>query len=241
MGAIEARWGSLRAVVLRLAIAAPATATAQPAAPAEAGVELTVQSPAGCPDTAAIDSMLERLLGPSKATGEKTRASITIEPVAPAGAEQGATETAELELTLVTETRSGRESRKLRSASCQTLAETAALFVAIVHDPDVDTSRVALSAPPREPTPAPPPLAPPPRLVAPERPRLPPRKPSIFGFALSAWGGMAGLDLPSLHGVFGGSLGLRLESFRLEAGGAFSAGSTVLPSDASKGADFTLP
>jgi hypothetical protein len=183
--------------------------------------------------------------------GDPLRATVEIEP----------RNDATFELTLETETSAGREVRRLRSSSCRTLGETAALLVAIVHDPTVDVSKAIVTpSPPPDAPPRPelppevltPPVEPPVNLRPPEGgptgelpPTLPPlpEKGSVggLGFVANVFVGIAGLDLPKVHNPFAAAVGLRIGAYRVEGGVEASFGSdTTLAGDDTKGADFAL-
>lgn len=229
-------WRRLGLALGSLTIVAWLPNLAQADLPAE-GVTISVEAPSTCPGNEAVRAMLVDLLGPSVNTGEPLFAKLTIRST-PSG----------FELELETQTASGREVRRLESASCVTLAETAALLVAIVHDPSVDVSR-AISERPVDQTPpelaplvAEPPLDPRPVVVEPPPPVLPPLEPiSPLGFVAAVGVGLGALDLPGAHPMIGATVGLRVEDYRVE--GAFEASfgaRATLPSTDDKGANFAF-
>lgn len=215
----------------------PGVAVAQ--LPAQ-GVAINVDAPDTCPQREAVRSMVRELLGANIDAGEPLFAQVRIGPKGDG-----------FELELDTLTQAGRGVRRLESASCMTLAETAALLIAIVHDPDVDVSR-AISEEPKAPAPTEPaPLVPQPKpeVVAtqpiPAEPlvsTLPPLEPiSQLGFVGAVGVGLGALELPGAHPLVSASVGLRIEDYRIEGGLEASFGARAeLESTDEKGANFSL-
>ena len=101
-----------------------ASTTAPPSAPRSIGLRWA--APPGCPDEAAVTTRIDRLLGgPPRAADRRLEAAATIEP-APNGFR--------LELTLSTDT--SESTRILQGESCDTVADAAALVIALAFDPD---------------------------------------------------------------------------------------------------------
>lgn len=205
----------------------------------ERGVALRVDAPASCPQLEAVRAMVRELLGPGIDGGEPLFAEVRIAPRGDG-----------FELSLDTLTKEGRGVRRLESASCFTLAETAALLVAIVHDPNVDVSRAISERPPapgpNEPAPLvpqpPPDPATPPIPEEPAEPVLAPLEPiSPLGFVGAVGVGIGALELPGAHPMVAATVGLRIEDYRIE--GTFEASfgaQATLPSTEEKGANFSL-
>jgi hypothetical protein len=236
--------------VTSLALAAPALAAAQgdPAPPSPITIEAKV--PEGCPSALELRSLVRNLLGPAMDAGDPLRATVAIERLSDAT----------FELTLETETTAGREVRRLRSPSCRTLGETAALLVAIVHDPSVDVSKAivtptpppGISRPELLPEPPEPPVEPPVTLrqpdggptgeLPPTLPPLPEKSADGLGFVANVFVGVAGLDLPKVHNPFGAAVGLRIGAYRVEGGveASFGSAATLAGTEETKGADFSL-
>lgn len=242
-----------RLALLALTLGLPTAAVAQgvPAKTAPTSpITIEANVPDGCPGALELRSLVRNLLGPAMDAGDPLRATVAIARV----------DEATYELTLETEAIAGREVRRLRSPSCRTLGETAALLVAIVHDPSVDVSNaiVTPSPPPGvAPRPVPPPEAPPVEPPVNLRPpdgaptgELPPILPPLpakgsvegLGFAANVFVGVAGLDLPKVHNPFGAALALRIGAYRVEGGveASFGSDATLAGTDDTKGADFSL-
>ena len=221
--------------LLVLGVGATRDARAQGAPPQRVAggdvVEIELEAPAGCAARALAQAELERLLGEARRTGERLLARGTI-------VEAGA---GHYRLELQLERGGATSSRELEAKSCETLAEVAALLVALSHDPDaVERARAKQQAEPAPRVDAPAQVAvPEPRVaVEPaETPRLPPLQPlpplplPRLGFVGRA-GFVGGIgDLPGPHpGVVGGA-GLRLDEYLVELAVEFGGGSQSLLED----------
>ncbi len=199
---------------------------------------LRLEAPGECPDRAALELELERLLGEAGSRGAPLDAKVRVDKLK--------NETFRLRLELK---QSGRSSeRKLSGSSCATLLETAALLIAIAHDPSAVVERkpapVIPQVLPSEPPPPPPPVV----VAPPPPPSVPawawtapaaPVEPLGLGLLLRA-GPLFGVgDLPDPHAGFAVAAALRIEAFRVEAGFELGAGSTeTLDQRPNTGADF---
>lgn len=226
--------GRALVVTTGLGLAAARGALAQPpparAAEPASVVEVQLASPAGCDAQGLAEAELDRLLGAARREGQPLRAQGRIEALSESQFR--------LELTL---DRAGATStRELEAKSCQTLAEVAALLIALSHDPDAVERARALEAArpaPRVDPPAPaPPLqvaaepAPSPEPTAPLAP-LPPLSLPRLGFVAHA-GFVGGIgDLPGPHPGVAAGLGLRLDEYRVELGLEFGGASQSFLSD----------
>jgi hypothetical protein len=206
-------------------------------APAPWVLTVTLEAPAECPDRSALEAELSRLLGEATMRGTPLQARVRIEK--PPGKV--------FRLRLQLKQKEGRTSeRTLEGASCQTLSETAALLIAIAHDPSAVVERrpapliAQPPAPAREPPPAVPavasaPAAPPWAWTTPA-----PLPPSLaLGLVLRA-GPLFGVgDLPGPHAGFAIGAALRLEAYRIDAAFELGAGSaSTIDARPDAGADF---
>lgn len=203
------------------------------------GVQLNVDGPPECPNVNQVGTMVQELLGAAMVAGAPLRAQLQITKT-----------NADFELRLETETLTGRSIRRLQSPRCETLVETAALLIAIEHDPTVDVTN-AISKPLEEipqPVPTPVPAVAPisPTFSNPTLPVASPRRPrgdaqSPLGFVVNVALGAGAFELPTVHGLFAAGLGLRIDAYRVELGIEGSLGSsTTLPTDSTRGANFSL-
>jgi hypothetical protein len=208
---------------------------------AEPLLEVGFEAPSECPSRDALDAELARLLGDAMTRGTPMSAKVRVTAANPG-----------YRLRLELKQSQQRSQRTLEGASCETLLETAALLIAIAHDPSaVVERRDAPLIPEPPPTPPAPPMPPPP-VVTVEAPRpalsLPwawttpvPLPPIGLGFVLRA-GPLFGVgDLPGPHPGVAIAAALRVEAFRVE--GAFELGLGATPTlDARPGvgADFFL-
>lgn len=214
------RWASIGFAVALLA-AGPLT-MAQPSDDGDAPIAFTWDAPSTCPSSAAVIAESHRLLGGDTGGSRRVRGVATV------------SETAEgWQLVLETRVDGVEGRRELRAATCQQVADAAALILALAFDP----ARVGIVAP--DPVPdEPPPRPPPPPEPAPQRePKPPPPEPTLepaesdatSGDDDEAWlGGSVALlatgDIGSLVGPaigIGGAAGLRLAMIRIEAGGRY--------------------
>jgi len=219
-------------------------AAAQPtepllSAPASSVLTVTLEAPPECPDRAALESELTRLLGDATTRGTPLEARVRIDKP------QGKGFRLRLELK---QSQARASERKLEGTSCETLIETAALLIAIAHDPSAVVERrpaplIAEPPPPAPPAPAPPLAAPvaPPSAVPPwawTRP-APPRAPLALGLLVRA-GPLFGVgDLPGPHAGFAVGAALRLSAYRIDAAFELGAGSAkTLDARPDAGADF---
>jgi hypothetical protein len=207
-------------------------------------VSLTWNSPAGCPDRGAVLERLRSLLVVSKVSGEQVTAQGTVVGGPPSG-------TWELNLETVQGERTWK--RTINSASCDELADAAALIIALVVDPDLMTEAQAnagaVTQKPPSPTvptlPATPPVSPAPPVVAlPEQTEQPAqldKRRTPIAFVV---GGAAVVDLGSLPGAsFGAELaiGMRLAHAQIDALGMFFPSTeTVIRADPKSGGDLGL-
>jgi hypothetical protein len=206
------------------------------AADAGEAVSLTWQAPAGCPDRAAILERLRSLLVVSKASSGQVTARGTV-----IGSSAG---TWELNLETVQGERTWK--RTMQSASCDELADAAALIIALVVDPDLmteaQTNPGAVTRepppPPAVPTPAVPPAAP---VVAVQEPEQLDTRRTPIAFVV---GGAAVADLGSLPGVSFGAelaLGIRIAHLQIDLlGTAFPSTSTEVVTNPPRGGNFSL-
>jgi hypothetical protein len=173
-------------------------------------VALRWTAPEGCPAGARVIAEVDRLLGEHGARPPRPL-EVT--------AEVSAGDAGALRVHLEIEGDPGRRTRDLSAASCDALADAAALILAMTIDPAAVTA--APPPPPPPPSPAPPPPSPPPPPPAPA-PSLRPR------FHLAAW---ARADLGSLPGVSfaaGGTAALALGALRVELGAGAAPARTQL-------------
>lgn len=171
---------------------------------------------------------MRELLGASFGSGEPLSAALRIAAEADGG----------FVLDLALETVNGRETRTLRSQSCEALAQSAAVMIAVVHDPSAGE---ALAAPPGEPGYLPP-IEAPPELVppAPAWPLAPLAPLARMGGIAGVRVGMGALELPRPYLVIGGVVGLRVDAYRFELGVEGGPGSDAqLDADPSVGGSFS--
>jgi hypothetical protein len=163
-------------LVVLLARHAPATATAG-AASTTAGAELSWRAPAGCPDAAALQARIGRLVGAS--SGSSSVATLRVDGVVTV-VEGG------FSLSLRVATDGLVEDRVLVADRCEALADTTALVAALAADPiataavvDVPALVEAARRDDADPLLGDPITdGPSPSRVADDRPRTPPRAPS---------------------------------------------------------------
>jgi hypothetical protein len=246
-----------------MAVALAAAATAATGAPASAQpagaddpIELRWTAPSACPDAARVRAEMDRLLGgkPSVASGKRLRAS----------AEVFASEAGGWRLKLRTESGGAAGERSLRDDSCDALADTAALILAMAFDPEAvaaqaERARAAgaatgapaatsgaapTTAPPPAPATAPPPRAEPaPAVATPERDAMDDDPPPVAGgggFVGARVGGDIGSVLvPALGLTVAG--GLVWQRLRLELEATWWLSRDVALEDAPrKGGTFTF-
>lgn len=202
--------------VALLALAVPARAD-------EPRVALRWTAPEGCPAGSRVVAEVDRLLG---AHGARPARPLEVKAEVIAG-DAGA-----LRVHLEIEGDAGPRTRDLSAASCDALADAAALILAMTIDP----AAVTAAPPPVRPLPAPPPPTPLP--PPPPPPPLPAPAPSLRPrFHLAAW---ARADLGSLPGVSfaaGGTAALGLGALRVELGaGAAPARTQAASRPAASGA-----
>lgn len=230
----------------------PATAAAQPQA-VEDPIELRWSAPAACPDGARVRGEIDRLLGgkASASSGKRLRAT----------AEVFASEAGGWRLKLATESAGAAGERSLRDDSCEALANTAALILAMAFDPqavaEAERARAAAAGGPPAPatgsapasvvppgTPAAPPTATTTRTTAgpdegasPEDAAAPSSSDAFAGVRLA---GDTGTMLAPTLGVEVAA-GYRWERLRLEADATFWFDRGVdLAGNASKGGEFSF-
>lgn len=147
-------WRSAASSLVAAASFWAATASAQAPSPQAAPpITLTWSAPASCPDTAAVSARIDRLLGgPPKATDRRLEAVATVEAI-PRGFR--------LEITLTAD--GATSGRILQGAICESVADAAALVIALAFDPEAvaaQEQKQAASegpeAPPQNNTPPPP-------------------------------------------------------------------------------------
>jgi hypothetical protein len=214
------------------------SALAQPASV----LDVALEAPSECPKRDALDAELSRLLGDAIARGTPMTARVRID---------AKTRGYRLRLDL----KQGRErasQRSLDGESCETLVETAALLIAIAHDPSAVVERrdapLIVEPPPPPPAPEPPVVVPvvkapqpPPAPIAPWSwtTPVPPSAPVALGFVLRAGPQFGAGDLPSPHPGFAISTALRVEAYRVEGAFELAAGSaSTLDGRPNAGADF---
>jgi hypothetical protein len=162
-------------------------------------------APAGCPSRDEVNAEIARLLGGSIRVPQggdiKARAQVV----------QGATWSLAMDTELAG--RLGR--RSLEAASCQDLANAAALIIALMIDPEA----VAAHATPPQPVAAPPsPVAPPP-VTAPSP--APERKPRAVEYLVGILAAGSFGTLPSIDAGLGGGIGLQGRRWRAELRGTY--------------------
>jgi len=189
-------------------------------APRASATELSWDAPASCPDRATVETRVEKLVGGAKSD---------------VVAEARVTTTKDgYHLTLVT-TRGGvRGERALDDASCDALAESAALIVAMAIDP---AAALAADETPPQPTPTPLLAAPTPNELPPPSSEIvvaPPvdepvepaptrRKPALVPrFLASVGGDVVANVFPGAALGASASVGVLLDRVRLDVGGRYS-------------------
>jgi hypothetical protein len=211
----------MRAPALLLGVAALAIA------PRASADELTWESPAGCPDRPNVEQRIQKLLGAAAKTEVVVEGRVT--------ATKGG-----YHLALTTTRDGARGERSLDDASCEALADSAALIVAMAIDPaaalaseePAEPVAVVASAEPIESEPPPPSpavvvVAPPPADVpavvvrAPESPA--PVRPR---FLLSGGGEVLGGVFPRAALGAALSAGVVFGPLRVDVGGRFTPSST---------------
>jgi membrane-associated protease RseP (regulator of RpoE activity) len=220
----------MRAPALLLAVAALAIA------PRASAVELTWESPAGCPDRPNVEQRIVKLVGPAAKAEVLVEGRVTV------------TKTG-YHLALTTTREGARGERALDDASCEALADSAALIVAMAIDPaaalaieePAEPVAVVASADPIESEPPPPSpavvVAPPPADVPAIVVRAPERAASVRPrFLLGGGGEVLGGVFPRAALGAALSAGVLFGPFRVDVGGRFtpsSAHSLSAPSGAS--------
>lgn len=247
-----------------VALAAPRGAGAAPPEPASGPsvdvITIAWTAPAACPDGPRIDAAVDRLLGgPPPASGRTLRVTGVVTP-----RDDGA-----FDLALATEDEGGHRGRRaLTGATCEALADAAALVIALGWDPAaVAAARarpaaaepVGAPAPTPEPPPAPaPPPSPAPAVAPPPppgRPRSPgtvapsaspPTSPSAAGDGARAPRIGLGIGvvveaggLPGLSVGVAGAASLLLGPYRVEVSGTgIPAAEAALEGDTDRGGRF---
>jgi hypothetical protein len=211
-------------------------------------------APAGCPDKAALTARIERLLGgPPQASDRRLDVQATVEEI-PRGFRL------EIDLT----TGDFESKRVLQGALCESVADAAALVIALAFDPDAVAAQEAKQAespatPEVPDTPAPPPAdtGAPPAPPAPDPgvvvripvpllrpsvvPRVPVAPPSIVSFgAFAQLAGDAG-SLPSVAPGVRAGLSIGIGAFRIEpAFEAWPSSRSAVPERPTTGAELRL-
>ncbi len=222
----------------RYGMLAAATLLWSTSARAEPVLDVGFEAPSECPSRDALDAELARLLGDAMTRGTPMSAKVRVS-AAKAG----------YRLRLELKQSQQRSQRTLEGTSCETLVDTAALLIAIAHDPSAVVERRDAPLIPEPPPPAPLPPAPPAVTVEAPRPApaapwawatpLPPAPRIGLGFVLRA-GPLFGVgDLPSPHPGVAISAALRVDAFRIEGAFELGVGSTPeLEQRPGVGADF---
>lgn len=186
---------------------------------ASRSIEVAWQAPADCPTQAAVEARVAELLGPAALAGprEFEGARGTVD------GESGA-----WRLTLEIETRSGVGQRTVESEDCASLAEVAALVVALAVDP-LSVALATSEPPPAEPAPAP--ATEPAPAVSTSEPvvevaRAPAR---VSGFVSPRFGVSHG-QLPVVGPTVALAVGVELRRARVEAVGTYLTPQTALRS-----------
>lgn len=118
-------------LVATVALACSSVRSGAFAQPAPEPIRLRWSAPEGCPDTAAVEARVERLLGgPPAATDRTLEATGTVERVA-----RG------LRLDLEIAAAGASSTRVLQSVACESLADAAALVIALAFDPEAVTAQ----------------------------------------------------------------------------------------------------
>ncbi len=240
------------AVLAGVAAAATVARAQSPSAPPRSepstppSIELVYEAPVVCPTRADVLRATHALLGDGPRAGPLLRARAKVV--------SGTDERFHLDLELEREGSTSR--RTLDAQSCQTLADTTALLIALSYDPEAleragapppePVPQAPVPPPPPEPFPAPAPttavvgplLAP---IVLPPPPPRPGAKRTTFGFRarLGATFGVA--DMPDPHAGMTGAVALRVDAYVVEGAFELGIGSTgTLDGRPDAGADFTL-
>lgn len=225
-------------------------ARAQPRTePRPAAIELVYEAPEACPAQADVLRATHALLGGDREAGSPLHAKAKVV--------SGTDGRFHLDLELE---RDGSTSRRtLDSQSCQTLADTTALLIALSYDPEA-VERSQASAPPAPSPPVEPPAPPdpfpapkPPPVVASEAtpalapfvlappPSKPERRATIWGFRARLGPSFGVADMPDPHPGVTGAVALRIDAYAVEAAFELGIGSTgTLDQRPDAGADFTL-
>jgi hypothetical protein len=161
------------------------------------------QAPTGCPSRGQVSGEIARLLG-----GE-IRVPQGGDITARAAVEHGLTWSLAMDTELAG--RPGR--RSLEAASCQDLANAAALIIALMIDPDA----VAAHATPPQPVAAPPPVTPP----EPDPGPAPKSRPRAVEFLVGIHAAGSYGTLPSIDIGVGGGIGLAGRRWRAELRGSY--------------------
>ncbi len=210
-------------------------------------IEVAWDAPEGCPGAAHVDAAVDRLLGGAPPVGDRrmrVRGTVTRD----AGGHA---------LALDTEDERGRRGRRnLSAATCEALADAAALVVALGWDPAAVAAARALPAgaaagseapappppppAPISPTPVPtPPPAPPPAWRPPARPRARPERNTDAVAALGVSVAVDAGGLPSIAAGFTGWASVLLGAYRIELGATgFPGAEGALDADPSRGGRF---
>lgn len=221
------------------------------ASASEPVISLDYEAPSECPGAEDVRRSLARLLGDATERGAPLAVKGRIEG-RPGG---------RYHLRLSMQRAQAPAVRDFDASSCETLAETAALLIALAHDPDA-VERLRAAPPPADPGPVPPtnpappaPVSAPPVPTAPAPPmthggpvafRASPRpevvdEPSIFGVELRAGPVAGAADLPEVHGGMTVGAALRVEEYTFEGAFELALGSVgTLDDRPAAGADFTL-
>lgn len=237
-------WLGATAVLL---VAGRATALEPGVADGERLITVVIEGTQGCDDRVVFDAELARLLGDAATRGTRLDGRARID--------RTADDVFRLRLALE---QAGSKSERTLDGDCVTLLQTAALLVAITHDPSAVVERRAIGAP-EAPAPTPPPVqpfvpvapaapAPPPALPPSLSPGLrwawatpvpPADRDSILGFVARA-GPLFGVgDLPGPHAGVAVGAGLRIDAYRVEGAFEIGAGSSqTVDARPDAGADF---
>lgn len=234
-----------------------ASAAAQPSPPPKAAAPITLvwTAPGECPTTAEVSARVEKLLGgPPAAADRRLEAIATVEPL-PRGYR--------LEISLTAD--GATSGRILQGARCDSVADAAALVIALAFDPEAvaaqeakqgvsetpdapaDSAPVPSAAPSDAPPPPPPPAAPAiVRIPVPIPPPPRPPPPADSGVTEITYGFFAQLvgDAGSLSSVVPGvraGLSLGIGPYRIEpAFIAFPSAKSALPDRPTAGAEMRL-
>ncbi len=160
------------------------------------------QAPASCPSRGQVSGEIARLLGGIIRVPQG--GDITARAVV----EHGLTWSLAMDTELAG--RPGR--RSLEAASCQDLANAAALIIALMIDPDA----VAAHATTPQPAAAPPPVTAPPATAT-----APDRKPRVVEFLVGILAAGSYGTLPSIDAGLGGGIGLQGRRWRAELRGSY--------------------